>query len=70
MYLPMFKTCVYVFFVYVLFVVVVFLKLHIYLVFLTILMDKKPFYITKNYFGFSSLFRCCCGVSKLVVDLL
>ena len=33
------------FFVYDLFVVVILFKLHIYLVFLTILMDKKPFYI-------------------------
>ena len=41
----MFKTSVYGFFVYVLFVVVILFKLHIYLVFLTILMDKKPFYI-------------------------
>ena len=42
----MFKTCANVFVVYALFVCGDnFFKLHIYLVFLIILMDKKPFYI-------------------------
>ena len=47
-----------------------FFKFHIYLVSLTTLMDNKLFYITQNYFAFSSLFRRWCRVSKLVLDLL
>ena len=47
-YFSMFQTCVYVFFC-LYFVVVIFFKLHIYLVFLTILMDKKPLYYIKLF---------------------